>query len=248
MADPADRWCEMAEMAYPSDSPALAPERELATDDGPRRRRERTTVLVADDHPIYRQGLARSIKQRAELDLISVADDGRTALDQIKALEPDVAVLDVRMPGLDGLAIARALASAAGQTRLVLITGHGTDVAFEALGAGVAALLSKTASPDSICDTIAAVARGGAYVGPEFHESLARELSSRQDDPGPILSPREREVLELAAEGLAVSDIGKRLHLGAATVKTHLQHVYRKLEVSDRSAAVAVALRRGLIS
>jgi two-component system nitrate/nitrite response regulator NarL len=237
----------MEETAYPSGSQAPTRDDPPAAAEGPRARRERTTVLIADDHPIYRQGLARSVKGRAELDLVSVAEDGRSALDQINELEPDVAVLDVRMPGLDGLEVAQTLASAGGRTRLVLITGHGTDVAFDALGAGVAAVLSKTAHPDAICDAIAAVAMGGAYVGPEFHASLAREISSRRDDAGPVLSPREREVLELAADGLAVNEIGDRLHLGAATVKTHLQHIYRKLEVSDRSAAVAAALRRGLI-
>jgi two-component system nitrate/nitrite response regulator NarL len=201
-----------------------------------------------DDHPIYRQGLARTIAERPDLTLLGTAAGGAEALEQIQELGPDVAVVDLRMPDVDGLEVLRQVADAPNQTRVVLITGHGDDFAYDALGAGAAALLSKTADPDSICDAIAAVGQGGAYVGPEFHASLSREISARAETDDPVLSVREREVLVLAAEGLSVNDIGARLHLSAATVKTHLQHIYRKLEVTDRSAAVAVALRNGMIS
>ncbi len=244
----ADRCIEMAQTAYPSDSGSGTGSGATRSPAAPASRQKQTTVLIADDHPIYRQGLARSIKARPDLKLVSVAEQGREVLAQIEEFDPDVAVVDLRMPELNGLEVARAAGERGARTRMILLTGHGADVAFEALELGIAAVLSKTANPDAICDAIVAVGDGEAYVGPEFHASLAAAISARRDESGPILSPREHEVLELAADGLSVSEIGKRLHLSGATVKTHLQHTYRKLEVTDRAAAVAVALRRGLIS
>ncbi|HEX6117166.1 MAG TPA: response regulator transcription factor [Solirubrobacterales bacterium] len=211
-------------------------------------RKERVSVVIADDHPVYRSGLARMVGQRPELTLVAEADSGRKALDAIREHGPQVAVVDLKMPDLDGLAILNAVKREDLETKIVMLTGYAEgETAYEVMAAGAAAYLSKASEPDTVCETITTVARGGTYLAPEFHGALADQIKLRATDPGPILSDREREVLRLTAEGNSVAQIGEHLHLSAATIKTHLQHSYRKLGVSDRAAAVAEAMRRGLM-
>jgi len=211
-------------------------------------RSERVTVVIADDHPVYRSGLARVIGKRPELEMLAEAESGREALDAIREHEPQVAVVDLQMPDLDGLAILGTVKSEGIDTKIVMLTGYAAaETAYDVMAAGAAAYISKTSEPAEVCETIASVARGGTYLAPEFHGALADELKLRAADPGPILSEREQQVLQLTAEGNSVAQIGDHLELSAATVKTHLQHTYRKLGVSDRAAAVAEAMRRGLM-
>jgi len=115
------------------------------------------------------------------------------------------------------------------------------------MAAGAAAYISKTSEPAEVCETIVTVASGGTYLSPEFHGPLADQIQQHSKDSGPVLSAREHQVLRLIADGNSVAEIGKRLELSGATVKTHLQHTYRKLGVSDRAAAVAAGMRRGLV-
>ena len=209
---------------------------------------ERTTVFVADDHPVFRAGLVRALKTRPEFDLVGEAGDGREALAEIKRLEPAVALLDVKMPGLDGAAIAQALRRDGAPTRVVLISAHApSELVYRAISLGATAYLSKEASRDEICDTVAAVARGETRLSPEIQGELVRQIQMRSVGDRPVLSTREREVLEFIAEGLSAPDIAGRLHVSPATVKTHLQSLYEKLGVSDRAAAVARAMRVGLL-
>ena len=209
---------------------------------------KRTTVLVADDHPVFRDGLVRALRSRPEFDVVGEAADGREALDAIRELQPAVALLDVKMPGLDGAAVARALRRDGEATRVVLISAHApSDLVYRAISLGAAAYLSKEATRDQICETVAAVARGETRLTPEIQTELVRQIQMRSVGDRPVLSPREREVLVLIAEGLSAPDIAKRLYLSPATVKTHLQSLYEKLEVSDRAAAVATAMRLGLL-
>lgn len=211
-------------------------------------RTDRVSVVIADDHPVYRAGLARTVSQRAELHLVAEAESGREALDAIREHKPQVAVVDLKMPDLDGLAILNAVSREKLETKVVMLTGYASgDTAYEVMAAGASAYISKTSEPATVCETITTVARGGTYLAPEFHGALADQIKLRAEDSGPILSDREQEVLRLTAEGKSVAEVGKSLHLSAATVKTHLQHTYRKLGVSDRAAAVAEAMRRGLM-
>ena len=208
----------------------------------------RTTIFVADDHPVFRDGLVRALRTRPEFDLIGESGDGREALTAIRELEPAVALLDVKMPGIDGPAIAHALRRDGVPTRVVLISAHApSELVYRAISLGAAAYLSKEASRDEICDTVAAVARGETRLSPEIQGELVRQIQMRAIDERPVLTPREREVLALIAEGLSAPDIARRLHVSPATVKTHLQGLYEKLGVSDRAAAVAVAMRTGLL-
>jgi two-component system nitrate/nitrite response regulator NarL len=197
----------------------------------------RVTVYVADDHPVYREGVALALRRRPEFDVVGEAEDGRRALEDLRRLRPDVAVLDVKMPGLEGHAVLNAVIRDALPTRVVLLSATvDDDEADAALHKGASAYLSKEATRDTICDAVAAAARGAQTV-PTRPEGPAR----------PLLSPRELEVLRLTAAGRSAPAIGRDLHLSPETVKTHLKNVYEKLGVSDRAAAVAEGMRRGLL-
>lgn len=208
----------------------------------------RVRVYVTDDHPLYRDALTRAIKSRPEFELVGEASEGRVGLDEIKRLEPDVALLDMRMPGLDGVSILKAIKRDGAPTRVVVVSAHeDSENVYRALAAGADAFVSKSADRDEICDTVAAVSRGKTRLSPDMQARLLEELHSRSMDERPGLTPREREILTLTADGCSAPDIGTRLHLSTATIKSHLQHLYEKLGVSDRAAAVAEAMRRGLL-
>jgi two-component system nitrate/nitrite response regulator NarL len=205
-------------------------------------------VLVADDHPLYRDGVVRAIKERPDLELVAECDDGRAALEQIRELEPDVALLDVKMPELDGIAVVRAVTRDELPTRIVFLSAYlDAAVVYTAVAGGAAAYLSKEADRQEICEAIAAVARGQTIFAPQVQAGIAQEMRMRREDDRPALSSREREVLELTAKGRSAPQIAEQLYLSTATVKTHLQRLYDKLGVSDRAAAVAEAMRRGLL-
>lgn len=211
-------------------------------------RSERVRVLVADDHPLFREAVARTVRERPEFDLIREAQDGREALHAIRELQPDVAVLDVKMPLLDGLQVLNAMTREGLPTRSVLLTAYlDGPIAFEAVAAGAGAILSKEADRRAIADAIAAVARGETVLGAEVQSGLAAEIRLRGTSDRPPLSAREQEVLRLVADGLSAPQIADTLVLSPATVRSHLQSLYEKLGVSDRAAAVAEAMRRGLL-
>jgi two-component system nitrate/nitrite response regulator NarL len=208
----------------------------------------RVRVFVADDHPVYREGVARAIKARHEFELIGEAENGRQALESIKALLPDVAVLDVQMPGLQGSEVLHAIKRDGVPTRVVLLSAHvDSETVYRAVASGAGAYLSKESSRERICDAVAAVARGEVVLSAEVQAGLASEIQIRERDERPALTPREHEILVLTANGHSAPDIGKRLHLSQSTVKTHLKSLYEKLGVSDRAAAVAESMRRGLL-
>ena len=210
---------------------------------------DRVRVLVADDHPVYREGIVRAIKERPELELVGEAGDGREALDQTKQLEPDVAVLDIRMPGLDGTQVLAAIRQDSASTEVLFLTAFmEPELAYRTVADGAKGYLSKSAARQEICDAIVTVASGGTALAPEAQEGIAQEIQERERAGGrPELTPRENEVLQLIADGLSAPQIGKQIHLSTTTVKTHLHTLYEKLGVSDRAAAVAEAMRRGLL-
>jgi two-component system, NarL family, nitrate/nitrite response regulator NarL len=198
----------------------------------------RVRVYVADDHPVFRDGVVLALRRRPEFDVVGQAEDGRTALEEIRVLKPDVALLDVKMPGLDGHTILRAIQRDELPTAVVLLSATVLPPeAREALAAGAMAYLSKELNRDAISDAVAAAARGD-----RLQVDVAEPVWER-----PLLSPRELEVLRLAAAGNTGPEIAAQLVVTVATVKTHLQHVYEKLGVSDRAAAVAEGMRRGLV-
>jgi two-component system nitrate/nitrite response regulator NarL len=220
-----------------------------ATLEGVARSREgRISVYVADDHPIYREGLVEAIRRRPDLEFVGEASDGRSALEEIRQLEPEVAILDLMMPELDGFEVLNAIQRDAIPTKVVVLSASTeSEAVFRAVAEGAVAYVPKEADRERVCDAIAAAARGEVVLSPEIQAELASEIRTRGRDEKPALTPREREVLQLTAEGLSAPEIGFRLHVSAATVKTHMQSAYEKLGVSDRAAAVAAAIRQGIL-
>jgi len=208
-----------------------------------------TSVLIADDHPLFREAIARVIAERSDLELVAEAADGRAALEKIRELQPDVAVIDVRMPKLDGSDVLVALREEGLPTNVVFLSAFlDAKTVYDAVAAGAKAYLSKEAETDEIVTAILAAARGETILGPEVQTGLAEQIRFREENESrPRLSDREHEVLRLIADGLSAPEIGERIHLSTATVKTHLQHLYEKLGVSERAAAVAEGMRRGLV-
>ena len=208
-----------------------------------------TSVLIADDHPLFREAIARVIAERSDLELVAEAADGRAALERIRELQPDVAVIDVRMPKLDGSDVLVALREEGLPTNVVFLSAFlDAKTVYDAVAAGANAYLSKEAETDEIVTAILAAARGETILGPEVQTGLAEQIRFREENESrPRLSDREHEVLRLIADGLSAPEIGERIHLSTATVKTHLQHLYEKLGVSERAAAVAEGMRRGLV-
>lgn len=190
----------------------------------------------------------RAVKERPDLELVGEASDGREALASIKELVPDVAVLDIRMPGLDGTQVLGAVRRDKVSTEVLFLSAFmEPELAYSTVASGARGYLSKESSRQEICDAIVIVARGGTALAPEVQAGLATAVRDREQRETPTLSPREQEVLRLIAQGLSAPEIGKQIHLSPATVKTHLHTLYEKLGVSERAAAVAEAMRRGLL-
>jgi two-component system, NarL family, nitrate/nitrite response regulator NarL len=208
----------------------------------------RARVVLADDHPMFLEALVLALRHRQDLELVASVSDGRSALSAIVEHRPDVAMVDMHMPGLTGLQVLNAVQRDGLPTRLLFLSAAADgETVFAAMAAGAAGYLPKESGRDQILDALAAVARGGVVISPGLQASFARELQLRQATDRPVLTARELEILKLTAQGLSGPQVALQLHLSPATIKTHLQSVYEKLEVSDRAAAVAVAMRRGLL-
>ena len=206
------------------------------------------SVVVVDDHPLYRAAMAATVRGCPALDLVAECGDGRAALDTIMDLAPDVALLDVRLPELDGLEVLQAMVHQQSRTRVVFLSAQlEASRVFEILAAGAGGVLSKIADEPEVIDAILTVADGGTVIAKDLQQDVVREIQIRTAHDRDDLSARERKILQMVAEGNTAQEIAQRLHLATPTVKAHLQQLYRKLEVSDRAAAVATGLRRGLI-
>ena len=206
------------------------------------------TVAIADAQPLYRAGVARAVRQDRELRVDSETGDGREALAAIRQLAPDVAVLDLDLPGLSGRRVIDAVVRDGLPTKvLVLSATVGPDATFGALGAGAIGYLSKAAAGEDLCRAIRAAAVGESSLDTRTMTVVTREIRLRHRDTRPLLSHREREILGLIAAGRSGPEIGRSLHLSKSTIKTHMAHLFEKLHVSDRAAAVATAMRRGLL-
>ena len=205
-------------------------------------------VVVADDHPFFRDGVTRGLVQSGRIEVVAEAGDGRAALDAIRREAPEVALVDYEMPDIDGLGVVRAVVRDGLATRVLLLSAHTeSGVVFQALQEGAAGYLAKDARRTEIVEAVVDVARGRTVVPAELAAGLAGEIRMRAQTQGPALSERERQVLQAFAKGMSVPQVAAELFLGVSTVKTHTQRLYEKLGVSDRAAAVAEGMRRGLL-
>ena len=201
-------------------------------------------VLVADDHPIVRSGIVALLESASDMAVVGTASTGLEAVELAVQLAPDIVLMDLRMPGIDGdEATARILAQRSG-IRVVVLTTYETDAGIlSAIEAGASGYLLKAAPQEEILAGIRSVARGEVALAP----SIAAMLVNRVKRPQISLSARETEVLGLVSQGLSNPAIAKQLFLSEATVKTHLLHAFEKLEVSDRTRAVTKAMELGLL-
>jgi DNA-binding NarL/FixJ family response regulator len=224
-------------MADPTDQAAAA-ETAVAEQD-------RIRVIVVDDHTVMRAGVVALLADEPGVVIVGEAGNGRDAVELVEALAPDLALIDLRMPVLDGVAATAEIVAGKAPTRVLILTTYDTDVEIErAVEAGAIGYLLKDTTREQLVDAIRAAARGETVLAPK----VAERLVARIRRPAPVsLTGRELDVLNAVADGLSNADIGKRLVIGEATVKTHLLRVFAKLDVSDRTHAVVVALERGLL-
>jgi DNA-binding NarL/FixJ family response regulator len=202
-------------------------------------------LLIADDHPVVRDGLRAMLATQADMELVGEAATGTEAVTQARALRPDVVLMDLQMPGLDGPGAIATLREQAPEVRVLVLTTYGTDADItRAVDAGATGYLLKDAPREQLFAAIRSAARGESVLSP----SVATRVLGRMRAPAEeALSPRELEILQAVARGLSNKDIGRQLYVSEATVKTHLLRVFSKLGVDDRTAADTVALERGII-
>lgn len=201
-------------------------------------------IIVVDDHTVMRAGVVALLAAEPGIEIVGEAGDGREAVALVERLRPDVALLDLRMPVLDGVAATAQIGPTG--TRVLVLTTYDTDTEIErAIEAGAIGYLLKDTTRDQLVDAIHAAARGETVLAPR----VAEKLVARMRRPEPVaLTAREIDVLRAVADGLSNAEIGRRLVIAEATVKTHLLRVFAKLDVSDRTHAVVVAMDRGLLT
>ena len=201
-------------------------------------------ILLADDHPLTRSGIAEFVRREESFELVAEAEDGLEAWDMIQDLKPDVALLDIRMPGLDGVSVAQRVKAMGLHTAIVMLTSYDAQqYVIASLRAGARGFVLKTVSPKELTTAINTVAKGGLYLDPE----VASVMGS-QDFIPEQLSAREREVLLLAAKGLSSKEVAKRLYISERTVQTHLASIYDKLGSRNKTEALLLALKYGVVT
>jgi DNA-binding NarL/FixJ family response regulator len=205
-----------------------------------------TRILLADDHVIFRQGL-RSLLEQAGMAVIGEASDGQEALRIAHARRPDVAVLDIAMPHLNGLETARRLRETMPQTKSVVLTMHTEDpYVLEALQAGVVGYVLKTQAAVDLVQAIHEVLQGAIYLSPRVAHAVVQAYLTKADLPPDPLTSREREILQRIAEGQTTKEIAQRLGLSVKTVESHRLRMMRKLDIHETATLVRYAIRRGL--
>ncbi|HJT93911.1 MAG TPA: response regulator transcription factor [Mycobacterium sp.] len=208
----------------------------------------RVRVVVGDDHPVYRDGVVRALDNSGRTEVVAAVGDGHAALEAIRQHEPDVALLDYKMPGIDGIAVAHAVARDHLATRVLLLSASTEGaVVYRAIQDGAAGYLSKESDRDDIVAAVMACARGESVLPPELVTTLATQVRQHAHSQAPLLSNREQQILGLIADGRSVPDMAKELFLAQTTIKTHIRRLYEKLGVSDRGAAVAYAMRNQML-
>jgi DNA-binding NarL/FixJ family response regulator len=202
-------------------------------------------VLLVDDHPVVRAGLRGMLEAVDGLAVVGEAGSGPEAVTAARALHPDVVLMDLRMPGGDGVVATGRIRAAVPDTRVVVLTTYETDAdILRAVEAGAAGYLLKDAGPAELTRALFAAARGETVLAPSV---AARLVDGVPRPAAPALSAREVEVLRRVARGRSNAEIGRELHITEATVKTHLLRIFQKLGVSDRTAAVTTAMANGLL-
>jgi len=209
-------------------------------------------VLLADDHPVVRRGLAALLGTLDDFEVVGEAEDGKAAVREAQLTKPDVVLMDVRMPGMDGVDATRRIREVVPDVAVLMLTMYDEDATvFTAMQAGAQGYLLKGAEQDEIADAIKAVVRGQAIFGPGIATRLLEHFANppahvAAEEPFPELTARERDILSLLSQGRRTAEIASTLHLSPKTVSNNLTTIFAKLEVTDRTAAVLRARERGL--
>jgi two-component system NarL family response regulator len=205
-------------------------------------KKKRIRILIVDDHSVVREGLVSLVKRKSDMVVVGEGSNGREAVELWKKHRPDVTLLDLRMPVLDGVGAIKKIRELDENAQIVVLTTYdGDEDIYRAIKAGAKAYLLKDTARDALVETVRRVHAGETYLPPQLAAKLAERLS------GQALSPREIEVLQRMAAGKSNKEIGAELFISEGTVKTHLKSIFSKLDVVSRTEAVATATRRGLI-
>jgi len=212
---------------------------------------EKIKILITDDHPVVREGLSAMLSRESYIEVVGEAKDGSEAVAKAGELQPDIVLMDLRMPEMDGVEAMRQIRARYPDIQFIVLTTYNNDeYIFKGIEAGARAYLLKDAPRDELFKAIRAVSRGESLIEPAVAGKVLDRLTelSRQASPVEILSEREVEVLTLIARGASNKIIADSLNIGQSTVKTHIQSIFHKLEVNDRTEAVTVAVKKGIIS
>ena len=207
-------------------------------------------LIIADDHTLVRQGLRQFLEMASDIEVVGEASTGQEVLDLVAKDPPDVILLDLRMPEMDGLEVARRVQEEHPEVGVMMLSAYDyRQFVVEAVRAGARGYVLKSMDAEQLIQAVHLVASGNMVFDPQVVVALAEELtrSREREERGDVLTAREIEVLQLLAFGNSNKDIAEQLDISAETVKTHLEHIFRKLGTSDRTAAVAEALRRRVI-
>ncbi len=210
-------------------------------------------VMIADDDALIREGLRMILDQAPDIEVVAVAENGSEALRQVGPHRPDVILMDIRMPELDGLEATRRLLASSDHVKIIILTTFELDeYVFQALRAGASGFLLKRIEPERLIEAISVVARGEALLAPSVTKRVIEEISRRQRSHQPellaALTTREKEVLEMIARGLSNDELSEQLFISANTVKTHVKRILLKLGARDRAQAVVMAYEAGLVT
>ena len=205
-------------------------------------------LLIVEDQPTILEKQRRLLEGRPEVEVIGTARDGATALQLIESLEPDVLLLDLGLPDIDGIEVTRQVKARGLKAEILIFTiFEEEERVLDAVRAGASGYLLKGTPAERIVEAIGEVHRGGSVIQPQLARRLLRHFQAQQSPDAASLTPRETEILQLIAKGLSNRAAAETLGLSRATIRTHLEHIYSKLDVSNRTEAVTEAIRRGLI-
>ena len=214
----------------------------------------RIRVLLAEDHTIVRSGLRSLLDDEADIQVIGEAEDGRQAVEEVERLLPDVVLMDITMPGLNGLEAARRIKKRFPEVKVLVLTMHANEeYIFQVLRAGASGYLVKQAAPAELVWAIQAIHRGDSFLSPSISRKVIEDYTRRAEatevrDSFDRLTGREREILQLIAEGHTNREIAELLHLSAKTVETHRAHLMGKLDIHNVAELTQYAIRRGVIA
>jgi two-component system response regulator NreC len=222
-------------------------------DDVPSNKGVKIRVLLADDHAIVREGVKRILTAEPDLEVVGEAEDGLQAVEQAKKLKPDVAVLDISMPGINGIEATKQIKAALPDTQTLALTMHSDDTyVFQLLKAGASGYVLKRAAATDLVQAIRAARRGEAFLYPSVAKAVVTDYLKRLEtgegrETYDGLTEREKEILTLVAEGATNQEIAEKLYISVKTVQTHRAHIMEKLNLHDRTMLVRYAIRKGLI-